>query len=125
MMGKTRNEILDAAQKGIDRGRASLLEEAEWALDILTDQFGLDDSCEGVVSLRAAIVKARGQLSARPINLKQYRNDRPKQKANCRNIQRDLFYPLIDVVKKLLSGFRVFDRIEINYFEHVKRYNFY
>lgn len=38
-----------------------LLKEAEWALDILTDQFALDDECEGIVALRAAISKATGR----------------------------------------------------------------
>lgn len=39
---------------------AQLLGAAKWALDILTDQFALDD-CDGIVDLRAAIAKAEGK----------------------------------------------------------------
>lgn len=50
----------DASNLSLVLAAPDLLEEAEWALDILTDQYGLTDDCEGIAALRAAIAKARG-----------------------------------------------------------------
>jgi hypothetical protein len=60
-MQHTRQAIFNAAQAGIDKARAELLAEAEWAYDVLLNQCGLAPDCEGMEALKSAIAKARGQ----------------------------------------------------------------
>lgn len=43
---------------------ATLLFEAKWALDVLEDQFGMED-CEGMAGLRAAIAQAEQHTRVR------------------------------------------------------------